>query len=118
MHQDGLICSSQAGFAMPAYVFEQDDNTKYYIKNESPSGGSLTSYLTMTSTGVLRCVEASADEATQDDNYAWNITYNPLTSYYIFRNVGTGKYYDLQGRLVTNPQSKGIYILNGKKIMK
>lgn len=92
MHQDGLICSSQAGFAMPAYVFQQDDEAKYYIKSESVSGGALTSYLTMTSAGTLRCVEASAEDALQDDNYAWNITYNPATSNYIFRNVGTGKY--------------------------
>lgn len=92
MHQDGLICSSQAGFAMPAYVFQQDDNTKYYIKSESAAGGSLTSYLTLTATGTLRNVEASAEEALKDDNYAWNITYNPATSNYIFRNVGTGKY--------------------------
>ena len=92
MHQDGLICSNQAGFAMPAYVFQQDDEAKYYIKSESVSGGALTSYLTITSTGALRSVEASAEEALNDDNYAWNITYNPATSNYIFRNVGTGKY--------------------------
>lgn len=92
MHQDGLICSSQAGFAMPAYVFQQEDDTKYYIKNESKDGGALTSYLTMTSSGVLRNVDASAEEVAQDDNYAWNITFNPMTGYYIFRNVGTGKY--------------------------
>lgn len=97
MHQDGLICSSQAGFAMPAYVFEQDDEAKYYIKSESVSGGALTGYLTMTSTGALRSVEASAEEALNDDNYAWNITYNPATSNYIFRNVGTGKYLTYSG---------------------
>lgn len=92
MHQDGLICSSQAGFAMPAYVFLQNDDAKYYIKNESSAGGALTSFLTMTSTGTLRSVEATAEEAMQNDNYAWNITYDPKASYYIFRNVGTGRY--------------------------
>lgn len=92
MHQDGLICSSQAGFAMPAYVFQQDDNVKYYIKSESVSSGALTSYLTITSTGALRSVEVSPEEALSNDDYAWNITYNPATSNYIFRNVGTGKY--------------------------
>lgn len=108
MHQDGLICSGEAGFAMPAYVFQQDDEAKYYIKSESVSGGALTSYLTMTSTGVLRNVDVSAEEALKDDNYAWNITYNPATSNYIFRNVGTGKYLSytsstIKGAAATTP---------------
>jgi arabinan endo-1,5-alpha-L-arabinosidase len=29
-----------------------------------------------------------------------------------------GKYYDLQGRPVSTPQRKGIYILNGKKVIR
>lgn len=110
MHQDGLICSTQAGFAMPAYVFQQDDNAKYYIKSESVAGGSLTSYLTITSTGALRSVEVSAEEALENDDYAWNITYNPATSNYIFRNVGTGKYItysssSIKGATATTPGS-------------
>lgn len=86
LHQDGLICSSSVGFATPAYVFQQDDETKYYIKSEDENA---MGYLTMSNTGILRTEAFDADNA---DNFAWNITYDPKNSYYIFRNVGTGKY--------------------------
>ena len=86
LHQDGLICTSNVGFATPAYVFRQDDNQKYYIKNDEAES---TGYLTMSSTGAL---SISTYDATNDDMFAWNITYDPKTSYYIFRNVGTGRY--------------------------
>ena len=87
LHQDGLICSSGVGFATPAYVFQQDDNTKYYIKCERKT---MTKYLTVkAASGTLTMAEF--DEA-NPDNFAWNITYDPATSYYTFRNVGTGQY--------------------------
>lgn len=86
LHQDGLICSSSVGFATPAYVFQQEDNEKYYIKSENESS---TGFLTMSATGTLRIEAFDADNA---DNFAWYITFDPKTSYYIFQNVGTGKY--------------------------
>ena len=86
LHQDGLVCSSSVGYATPAYVFQQDDEQKYFIKSESADN---TNFLTQTSTGALSLQPYDADNA---DNFAWNITYDPKTSYYIFRNVGTGKY--------------------------
>lgn len=86
LHQDGLPCTSSVGFATPAYVFEQDDNRKYYITSED---GGNTGFLTITTTGLLRTQTFNADEA---DNFAWHITYDPQTSLYIFQNVGTGKY--------------------------
>ncbi|MBQ9560612.1 MAG: hypothetical protein IJV08_11670 [Bacteroidaceae bacterium] len=86
LHQDGLVCSSSVGFATPAYVFQQDDETRYFIKSEDETN---TGYLTMTSTGVLRTESFDAENA---DNFAWHITYDPKTSLYIFRNVGTGRY--------------------------
>ncbi len=88
MHQDGLICSKEAGFAMPAYVFEQDDEVKYYIKNENTERGGLTSYLGMTATGGLTCYEMSADDVKENDNCAWKITFDPATSLYKFYNIG------------------------------
>lgn len=92
MHQDGLIATSQVGFATPAYVFRQDDNKKYYIKCEEEKAGGLTSYLGMTSTGALKCYQLTSDEVVANDDYAWQITYDPATSYYIFYNVGQQKY--------------------------
>lgn len=92
LHQDGLPCTSGVGFASPAYVFQQDDNAKYYIKCEEPNAGGTDAYLTMTSTGTLRSIQCSAAEAAANDNYAWTIKYDPKTRYYYFQNVGTGKF--------------------------
>ena len=86
LHQDGLVCSSSVGFATPAYVFQQDDEQKYFIKSESSDN---TNFLTLTTTGALSLQAYDAENA---DNFAWNITYDPKTSYYLFRHVGTGKY--------------------------
>ena len=93
LHQDGLVCSSSVGFASPAYVFEQGDTTKYYIKSSSESCGLLSSYLSATATGALKMKEATAEEALADDNLAWYITYNPKTCLYRIQNVATGKYF-------------------------
>lgn len=92
LHQDGLPCTSGVGFASPAYLFQQNDTTKYYIKCEDGNKGGDDAYLTMTGTGSLRSTPISAVEARTNDDYAWYITYDPKTRYYIFKNVGTGKY--------------------------
>ena len=90
MHQDGLICSSSVGFASPAYTFEQEDDTKYYIKT-TDNLGNETSLLTVTENGGLAQKEIRAEEALRNDSFAWNIIYFPKTAYYALRNVGTGK---------------------------
>ena len=41
--EDGL--PPTGGFATPAYVFEQEDHVKYYLKNEDETAGLYTSYL-------------------------------------------------------------------------
>lgn len=90
LHQDGLVCSSSVGFASPAYTFTQDDDTKYYIKTTDVDCGNETSLLYVTESGALAQKEVTADEAKADDNFAWNITYDPKTAYYVLRNVGNG----------------------------
>ena len=90
LHQDGLICSSSVGFASPAYTFEQEDDTKYYIKT-TDNLGNETSLLTVTENGGLAQKEVRAEEAFRNDSFAWNIIYFPKTAYYALRNVGTGK---------------------------
>ena len=90
LHQDGLICSSSVGFASPAYTFEQEDDTKYYIKT-TDNLGNETSLLTVTENGGLAQKEIRAEEALENDSFAWNIIYFPKTAYYVLRNVGTGK---------------------------
>ena len=91
MHQDGLVCSSSVGFASPAYTFAQDDDTKYYIKTTDDESGNETALLYVTESGAVKQQTASAAKAKADDNFAWNITYDPKTASYLLRNVGTGR---------------------------
>lgn len=90
LHQDGLVCSSTVGFASPAYTFEQEDETKYYIKTTDDLGNE-TSLLTVAENGGLVQKAVRAAEALENDSFAWNIIYNPKTAYYMLRNVGTGR---------------------------
>ena len=94
LHQDGLPCSSSVGFATPAFVFQQQDNVKYYIRSEVADYG-LTTFLGHNNAGTLKNIEATTEEALADDNLAWYISYNPKTGYYTFQNAGTGKYIGL-----------------------
>ena len=91
LHQDGLICSSSVGFASPAYTFAQEDETKYYIKTTDDEFGNETSLLGVTETGALTQQPMNIALAQADDNFAWNILYDPKTAYYSLRNVGTGR---------------------------
>ena len=89
--EDGL--PPTGGFSTPAYVFEQEDNVKYYLKNEDEDAGLYSSYLVANpNTTTVKCEEMTAAEAEADDNAAWYITFDPKTSYYSLQNVGTGKY--------------------------
>ena len=87
--EDGLP-TTNSQFAIPAYVFEQDDNTKYYIKNESYGLGSK--FLSVTSDGNLSWEEMTSDEALTNDNAAWYVTFDPVTCYYSLKNAATGRY--------------------------
>lgn len=95
MHQDGLECTSALGFASPAYVFTQDDETVYYIKCEDEKEGLQGRYLSVNSQGQLVNALASIDEAKSDDSFGWQIKFNPASACYQFRNVGTGHYLSL-----------------------
>lgn len=87
--EDGLAPTSSQ-FAIPAYVFEQDDNTKYYIKNESYGLGSK--FLSVASDGKLYWGEMTSSEALSNDQAAWYVTFDPVTCYYSLKNVATGRY--------------------------
>lgn len=89
--EDGLEHRSNT-FAEPCYLFDQEDDIKYYIKNESPERGLYTSYLVPTSTGVLKWRAMSNEEALQNDSAAWYITFTPSNQYYQLRNAATGQY--------------------------
>ena len=98
LHQDGLECSSEVGFASPAYTFAQEDETKYYIKTTDEAHGNESTLLCATESGALTQKVASAAQAQTDDNFAWNIIYDPQTAYYSLRNVGTGRMMTCSGQ--------------------
>lgn len=89
--EDGLPPSG--GGATPAYVFEQDDQVKYYIKSESETNGLYDSYLVANENSTtVKCEEMTSTEALANDAAAWYITFDPQTCYYQFQNVATGKF--------------------------
>ncbi len=89
--EDGLQHTENL-FAEPYYAFNHDDDTKYYLKNESSDCGFRTSYLGINGNGTLKNIVTSALEATKNDSLAWYISFTPDNQYYQFRNVATGRY--------------------------
>ena len=92
--EDGLIPVNfySGAFCLPAYVFEQDDHAKYYIKSESADHGLSTAYLIEQNDGTVKWEEMSGNEATSNDRAAWYISFTPDNQYYQFRNAATGRY--------------------------
>jgi hypothetical protein len=89
--EDGLE-HNYSTFAEPCYIFNHEDNVKYYIKSESVERGRYSSYLIPTASGTLQWRQMSADEAAKNDSTAWYITFTPANQYYQLRNVATGRY--------------------------
>lgn len=87
--EDGLAPTSSQ-FATPAYVFEQNDTAKYYLKNEEY--GLASKFLRVDKNGNLQWVGIDADQAITNDSVAWKITFDPSTCYYMMKNVATGRY--------------------------
>ena len=94
--EDGLEHNSYT-MAERYYAFEQEDDVKYYIKNENESRGLYTSYLYEAPGKVLRIREMSAREAAENDSCAWYVTFEPVTHLYLFRNAATGHYITYNG---------------------
>lgn len=92
---EDAITTPNMDFKKPAYSFEQDDETKYYIKSESENRGLATSYLCQTDVSAVRFAELTADEVLGNDSCAWYITFDPATCYYTFENVATGRYLNM-----------------------
>ena len=92
--EDGLIPVNfySGAFCLPAYVFEQDDHAKYYIKSESANHGLSTAYLIEQSDGTVKWEEMTGTEATSNDHAAWYISFTPDNQYYQFCNAATGRY--------------------------
>lgn len=98
--EDGLEHRSNT-FAEPCYIFEQEDDIKYYLKNESEDRGLNTSYLIPKQNGTLNWRTMSGDEALKNDSAAWYITFTPANQYYQLRNAATGQYLTFSGGFKT-----------------
>lgn len=92
--EDGLIPVNfySGAFCLPAYVFEQDDNAKYYIKSESADRGLATSYLVEQKNGIVKWMDMAGSDVTLNDSAAWYVSFTPDNQYYQFRNAATGRY--------------------------
>ncbi len=107
---NGLVCQAlgedglqhtNALFAEPYYALDQEDDVKYYLKNESDERGLYTSYLIPTATGTLNWRAMTAADAQQNDSTAWYVTFTPQNQYYQFRNAATGQYLTFAGGFKT-----------------
>jgi hypothetical protein len=98
--EDGLE-HNETRHADPYYSLNQEDDIKYYLKNESESRGLYTSYLIPTAAGALKWREMTAAEAAANDSTAWYITFTPSNQYYQFRNAATGQYLTYSGGIKT-----------------
>lgn len=92
--EDGLVPVNyySGGFCLPAYVFEQDDNKKYYIKSESEAHGLYSSYLVERTNGNVKWMACKGEEVIANDSAAWYVSFTPDNQYYQFRNAATGRY--------------------------
>ena len=111
LNADGTISGSQAG------TWKTEDGTSYVIIKL----GSTTYYGVF----VEQTLEPTDDKAvaftavTKNGQTIWGYQTAASTGIeqIINRKSVNSKYYDLQGRPITEPQRKGIYIQNGKKVV-
>lgn len=112
LNADGTISGSQTG------TWKTEEGTSYVIIKL----GSTTYYGVF----VEQTLEPTDDKAvaftgvTKNGQTIWGYQTNPATGIeqIVNRQSVNSKYYDLLGRPVTTPQRKGIYILNGKKVIR
>lgn len=90
--EDGLEHNS-SHFAEPYYALDQEDDVKFYIKNERDNGGYLMDANGgAASYGVLGYRQLSVGDALANDSAAWYVTFTPGNQYYQIRNAATGRY--------------------------
>ena len=116
--EDGLEHRSNT-FAEPCYIFTQEDDVKYYLKNEDEKRGLYDSFLIPTSTGILKWRTMTAAEAQQNDSAAWYVSFTPANQYYQLRNAATGQYITYSGGFktiarTTPTASDNLHLMRGR----
>lgn len=100
-------------------TYRLDDNDRLIEETYSKGGNITYEYLPGTDY-LLESVETAADGSRSVCHYYYSKHnyVDPTGIESIKRNdASTPVWYDLQGRRITTPTSKGIYIVNGKKVM-
>lgn len=100
-------------------TYRLDDDGRLIEEIYSKGGNITYEYLPGTDY-LLESVETAADNSRNVCHYYYSKHnyVDPTGIESIKRNdVSTPVWYDLQGRRITTPTSKGIYIVNGKKVM-
>ena len=99
------------------YRLDDDDRL---IEEVNSKGGNITYEYLPGTDYLLESVETAADNSRNVCHYYYSKHnyVDPTGIESIKRNdASTPVWYDLQGRRITTPTSKGIYIVNGKKVM-
>ena len=100
-------------------TYRLDDDDRLIEETYSKGGNIIYEYLTGTNY-LLESVETAADGYRNVCHYYYSKHnyVDPTGIESIKRNdASTPVWYDLQGRRITTPTSKGIYIVNGKKVV-
>lgn len=100
-------------------TYRLDDDDRLIEETYSKGGNITYEYLPGTDY-LLESVETAADNSRNVCHYYYSKHnyVDPTGIESIKRNdASTPVWYDLQGRRITTPTSKGIYIVNGKKVM-
>lgn len=100
-------------------TYRLDDNDRLIEETYSKGGNITYEYLPGTDY-LLESVETAADNSRNVCHYYYSKHnyVDPTGIESIKRNdASTPVWYDLQGRRITTPTSKGIYIVNGKKVV-
>lgn len=100
-------------------TYRLDDNDRL-IEEVNSKGGNITYEYLPGTDYLLESVETAADNSRNVCHYYYSKHnyVDPTGIESIKRNdTSTPVWYDLQGRRITTPTSKGIYIVNGKKVV-
>lgn len=113
--EDGLEHTS-SHFAEPYYALNQEDNVKYYIKNESQDRGLFTSYLKEQDGNKV--AYSAIPQSAINDSAAWYVTFDPAKQFYQFRNAATGHYLSLTNYTLSTKQVTNIANTENFQLMK
>lgn len=123
MCEDGLVPVNYYGgaFCLPAYVFEHDEQKKYYIKCENKDLGLYDSYLVEDAGGKLKWIPIESSEIAGHEEAAWYVTFTPNNQYYQIHNAKTGHYVSyssnnfVAANKTTITSNENFHVMRGRK---